>query len=109
MSAIRKLRIPFTERQLDRIHMMYISGKSLIAISDVFGISVTAVSARLRAMGHPVRSRGAPKKITDEMLKQIILMREQKIPWLKIKEVTGLNINHMCKLVADHKRSKVAE
>lgn len=84
---------------------MYAEGKGLVRISEIFGISTTAVSARLKASNQPVRGRGRPKKVTDEVVNLIAWMRVNERSWADIASATGLSIGHMHDLLSSRKRS----
>lgn len=50
--------IPFTDKQLQNLAEMYRSGKTLLEVGAVFGLSPHAVRARLAQLGEPTRKRG---------------------------------------------------
>lgn len=103
--ASRRSRIEFTDQQLLRMSAMYAEGKGLVHISGVFGISTTAVSARLKASNQPIRGRGRPKKVTAEIVDLIFFMRAGERSWADIASATGLSIGHMHHLLSCREHS----
>lgn len=65
--------IDFTREQLLRMCRSYKAGASLHDLSDEYGISITAVAARLRANGVKLRPRGAPPGGSPNKAKVLVL------------------------------------
>lgn len=64
--------IPFTDEQIASMCSSYNAGASIEALSEEYGISLTAIKFRLRKNGVQIRSRGAPRlKRNEPLLAQI--------------------------------------
>lgn len=65
--------IEFTREQLLQMCRSYRAGKSLNDLSQEYGISITAVTSRLKANGVKIRPRGAPAGGRSSKAKELVL------------------------------------
>lgn len=70
--------IEFTREQLLNMCRSYKAGKSLNDLSQEYGISITAVTSRLKANGVKIRARGAPPGGRSSKAKEAILKLLEK-------------------------------
>lgn len=70
--------IEFTREQLLNMCRSYKAGKSLNDLSQEYGISITAVTSRLKANGVKIRARGAPPGGRSSKAKELVLRLLEK-------------------------------
>lgn len=96
--------IPFTQDQLEKMASMYRDqGRSIRQISEVFGISQPAVTARLNAMKIEIRRRGRYTEATESVISSAIELYSSGLTWAEIGKKLGFDRQHISWAVRNHK------
>lgn len=83
-------KIPFTAEQMERMKSMYVEEKQTCHyIGGVYGISHSAVLARLVDMGVEIRNQGKLRIYTDDQVHEISQLRAQGHTWAYVIDVVG--------------------
>lgn len=83
-------KIPFTAEQMERMKSMYGEEKQTCHyIGGVYGISHSAVLARLVDMGVEIRNQDKLRIYTDDQVHEISQLRAQGHTWAHVIDTVG--------------------
>lgn len=83
-------KIPFTAAQMERMKSMYLDDKQTCHyIGGVYGLSHSAVLARLVDMGVEIRTQGKMRIYTDDEVHEMGQLRAQGHTWAHVIDTVG--------------------